>query len=155
MRTMVCYALAAAAICAPLASCVQSPPPAQALPAGPTPDEVADYARAQAQYRYAHAVGNSDAVMRALYTFSQIAREILSREDPRVLDAQVACESYRMAAPYSGNGVQTSFEPPFRYACADIEFRYVDATVAIRRDLAARAAAADLATIARAGVRAR
>ena len=56
-----------------------------------------------------------------------------------------------MAAAYSGNGVQTSFEPPFRFACADIEFRYVDATAAIRRDLAARTAAADLATIALAG----
>jgi hypothetical protein len=151
MRMMTCYALAVAATCAPFAACVQPAPPVQPVPAGPTPDEVADYATAQARYRYGQAVGDGDVVRSALYTFSQIPGEILSRQDPKLFAAQLVCESQREADADIRNGTSTSFEPRFRYECVDIEFRYTDATAAIRRDLEARAAAADQATIAQAG----
>lgn len=134
-----------------LVACAEQPPtPTYSLPAGPTPAEVDNYAAAQATYRSAQAVGNGDAVTQALYTFSQIPQEILSRQDPRLFDAQAACARYRVAETYPRNGMRTSFEPQFRYACVDIEFRYTDATEAIRKDLDARIAAADRAIIAKA-----
>jgi len=101
MRKSICPALTAAAACALLAGCAQHPTPVQALPPGPTPDEVADYARAQARYRSALASGDGDVVMRATNTFSLIAREVISRQDPKLFDAQVACERYRAAGPHN------------------------------------------------------
>src|SRR5262249_31699525 len=75
MGRVICLALNGAVACALLASCAQPPPPAQALPAGPTPGEVADYARAQAWCRSGLASGNGHVVMRATNTFQLIARE--------------------------------------------------------------------------------
>jgi hypothetical protein len=96
MRKMIGSALIAAAVSILLAACAQSPAPVQALPPGPTGDEVANYARAQAQYRAGLASGNGDVVMHATNTFSLIASEILSRQDPKLFDAQVLCERYRV-----------------------------------------------------------
>ncbi len=151
MRKMVCRASFAAAVtCALLTACAEQPAtPTYVLPAGPTPEEVADYTAAQVKYRSAD--GNGDAVMHALKTFSQISQEILARQDPRLFDAQLACERYRVAESYLGKGMQTSFEPHFRYACTGIELRYIDATAVIRKDLEERIAAADLAIIAQTG----
>ena len=95
-------ALTSAAVCALLAACAQAPAPVQPLPPGPTADEVADYARAQLQYRYGLASGNGDDVMHATNTFSLIAREVLSRQYPRLFDAQVLCERYLVAEPRVG-----------------------------------------------------
>ena len=64
-----------AAACAVLAACAQPAAPVQPLPPGPTPDEVADYTRAQMQYRSGLASGNGDAVAQATNTFLLIARE--------------------------------------------------------------------------------
>jgi len=96
---MIRSTLAAAAACALLAACAQPPPPIRPLPPGPTPEEVADYARALAQYRSALASGNGDAVMQSTNPFSLIAKEILSRQDPRLFDAEVVCRSYPVAGP--------------------------------------------------------
>ena len=90
------FAAAAAAL---LTACAQPPPPTRPLPPGPTPEEVADYARAVAQYRSALASGNGDVVMQATHTFSLIAQEILSRRDPRLFDAEVVCRRYPVAGP--------------------------------------------------------
>ena len=84
----------AAAFCALLTACAQPAPPVQPLPPGPTPQEVADYARALAQYRSGLVSGNGDIVTRATNTFSLIADEILSRQDPSLFDAWMACEKY-------------------------------------------------------------
>jgi hypothetical protein len=151
MRKITSRVLAAAATCALLAACAQPAPSVQALPVGPTLEEVVEYAAAQAKYRAAEAAGNGDAVTQALHTFSQISQEILSRQDPRLFEAQVVCERYRVGEPYIPNGMQTSFAPRFRYSCDDIELRFTDATEAIRRDLEERIAAADRAVIAQAG----
>jgi hypothetical protein len=51
-----------AAAWALLAACAQPPTQVQPLPPGPTPDEVADYTRAQAQYRAGLTSGNGDLV---------------------------------------------------------------------------------------------
>src|SRR5271165_7316183 len=139
-----------AAACAVLAACAQ-PAPVQPLPPGPTPDEVADYARAQAQYRSGLASGNGDVVMHATNTFSLIASEILSRQDPKLFDAQVLCERYRVAEPRDGGGLRSTFEPQFVEDCRRIDGRYNQETIAIRRDLEAKIAAADRATVAEAG----
>lgn len=147
MRTISCP-LSAAATCALLAACTLYEAPVQPLPAGPTSEEVADYDIAQAQYRYGQSVGNGDDVTQALCTFSQIPGEILSRQDPRLVAAQVECERYRVAAPYNFAGMRTTYEPEFRYACTNVQYRYTAATAAIRKDLEAKIAAADLATIA-------
>jgi len=48
-------------------------------------------------------------------------------------------------------GMQPAFEPQFVRACEDVEWRYNEAAMAIGRDLEARTAAADLATITQAG----
>ena len=108
-----------------------------------------DYARAQAQYRSA-ASGNDDLVIRAVNTFLSIPQEILSRQDPRLFDARVVCERYRVAGPHDPRDVRSTFEPQFVRDCEHIEWRYNQATIAIRRDLEARIAAADLAIIAQA-----
>ena len=89
--------------------------------------------------------------MRATNTFANISQEILSRQDPGLFDASVICERYRVAGPHDPRDVRSTFEPPFVRDCVNIDRRYNQATIAIRRDLEARIAAADLATIAQAG----
>ena len=66
---MVRPVLFATAACALFAGCAHAPPPVRALPPGPTPAEVIDYAIAQAQYRAAKASGNADVVAHAERTF--------------------------------------------------------------------------------------
>jgi len=139
---------AVAAACALLAGCAPSPAPVQAIPPGPTSDEVVNYATAQMQYRFGLATGNGDAVAEANETFRQIPREIFSRQDPKLFEAELVCERYRVAGPAAtGRSVPTPVEPQ----CQNIEWRYNEATNAIRQDLEARIAAADFATIAQAG----
>jgi hypothetical protein len=150
MRKMICPALIAAAACALLAACAQPATPVQALSPGATPEEVVDYAGAQAQYRSAQASGNDDVVMQAANTFLRIPQEILSRQDPRLFDARVVCERYRVAGPRDPRDVRSTFEPQFVQDCEHIDWRYNEATMAIRRDLEARITAADLATVAQA-----
>jgi len=134
-----------------LAACSQSPAPVQPLPPGRTADEVANYARAQAQYRAGLASGNGEVVMHATNTFSRIASEILSRQDPKLFDAQVLCERHRVAEPRDGGGLRSTFEPQFVQDCRRIDGRYNQETIASRRDLEAKIAAADRATVAEAG----
>ena len=150
MKKTICAALTVAAACVLLGACVQPPRPVQPLPPGPTPEEVADYARAQAQYRSALASGDDDAVMKATTTFLLISREILSRQDPRLFDAQMVCQSYRVAGSHNQPGTRTTYEPQFVQDCPSIDWRYDQATIDIRRDLEARILAADRATIAQA-----
>ena len=142
---------AVAAACALLAACTPFPTPVQAvqpIPPGPTPEEVANCATAQMQYRFGLATGNGKAVARANETFRQIPREIFYRQDPKLFEAEVVCERYRVAGPAAtGRSVSTPIDPQ----CQNIEWRYNEATNAIRRDLEARIAAADFATIAQAG----
>jgi len=151
MRKMICPALTAAAACSLFAACAQPSAPIQPLPSGPTLGEVADYARAQAQFRAAQASGDGDAVMQATNTFSLVAGEVLSRRDPTLFDAQVVCERYRVAGPHDRRDMQTTYEPQFGQDCRRIDWRYDQATIAIRRDLEARITAAERATIAQAG----
>jgi hypothetical protein len=138
-----------AAACAVLAAC--APAPVQPLPPGPTPDEVADYARAQARYRSGLASGNGDVVAQATNTFSLIASEILSRQDPSLFDARLVCERYRVSGPRDGGGLRSTYETQFVQDCQRVDGRYNQET-AIRRGLEARIAAADRATVAQAGV---
>jgi hypothetical protein len=142
---------AAVAACGLLAACSSYTAPVQAVqanPPGPTPDEVANYATAQMQHRFGLATGNGDAVAKANETFRQIAREIFSRQDPKLFEAEVICERYRVAGPTAAAGsVSTRTEPQ----CQNIEWRYNEATNAIRQDLESRIATADSATIAQAG----
>src|SRR6516165_6735806 len=135
MGKMTGPALTAAAVCALLAACAQPPTPVQALAPGPTPDEVADYARAQARYRSGLASGDGDLVIKATDTFSLIAQEVLSRQDPRLFEAQVVCERYRVAGPEYRRDTQTTYDPQFLQDCQRISRRYNQATMAIRRDL--------------------
>jgi hypothetical protein len=153
MRKTIGPAFTAAVVYALLAACAQAPAPIQPLPPGPTADEVADYARAQVQYRYGLASGNGDDVMQATNTFSLISREILSRQDPRLFDAQVLCEGYRVAASRDGSGLRSTYEPQFVQDCRRTDGRYNQETLAIRRHLEAKIAATGRATIreARAG----
>ena len=151
MRKMIDSAFTAAAACTLLAACAKPATPVQLLPPGPTPAEVADYARAQAQYRSALASGNDDVVMQATNTFSLIAEEILSRQDPRLFDAAVVCERYPSARPHDRRDTRSTYEPQFVQDCEHISSRYNQATIAIRRDLEATIAAADRATVAQAG----
>jgi hypothetical protein len=134
-----------------ITACAQPPPPVQALPPGPTPAEVIDYATAQAQYRAAKASGNADVVAQAENTFSGIFQEVLSRQDPGLADAWEVCERYRVAASHDQHDVRSTFEPPFVRDCENIDRRYDSATSAIRRDLEVRIATEDLATVAQAG----
>ena len=151
MKKMIGSALAAAAASVLLVACAQPSAPVQPLPPGPTPDEVADYARAQVQYRSALASGNGDSVMQATNTFSLIASEILFRQDPRLFDAQLVCEKYRVAGPRDRRDLRWSYEPQFVQDCQRINGRYNQETIIIRRDLESKIAAADRATIAEAG----
>jgi hypothetical protein len=126
---------AVVAACGLLAACASYTAPAQAVranPPGPTPDEVANYATAQMQHRFGLATGNGDVVAKANETFRQIAREIFSRQDPKLFEAEVICERYRVAGPTATAGsVSTRTEPQ----CQNIEWRYNEATNAIRQDL--------------------
>ena len=112
---------------------------------------MADYARAQANYRSGLASGNGDLVIKATDTFSLIAREVLSRQDPSLFDGQVACERHQVAGPQYRRDTQTTYDPQFVQDCQRLSWRYNQATMAIRRDLEARIAAADRATIAQGG----
>jgi hypothetical protein len=150
MKKMVRPILFATAACALFAGCAQPPPPVQALPPGATPAEVIDYATAQAQYRAAKASGNGDVVTHAENTFWGISQEILSRQDPGLVDAWEVCERYRVAAPHNQRDVRSTFEPQFVRDCGTIDRRYGAATSAIRRDLEARISGADRATVAQA-----
>jgi hypothetical protein len=150
MRGRICRAIIIAAGCALLAACAP-PTPVRALPPGATPQETADYARALAQYRWARASGNDDVAAQAVDTWSSIAEEILSRQDPGLFEARMVCERYRVAGPRDPPDVRSSFAPQFVRDCQHIDWRYNQATSAIRRDLEARIAAADLATLAQAG----
>jgi hypothetical protein len=151
MKKMLRPILFATATCALFSACVQPPPPVQALPPGATPEEVVDYATAQAQYRAAKASGNADVITQAEKTFLSISQEILSRQDPRLFDAWLVCKSYRQAGPRDPRDVRSTFVPQFARDCESIDRRYRLATSAIRRDLEASISAADLATVAQAG----
>jgi len=142
---------AVVAACGLLAACAPYTAPVQAVqanPPGPTPDEVANYATAQMQHRFGLATGNGDVVAKANETFRQIAREIFSRQDPKLFEAEVICERYRIAGPAATARSVPALTGP---ECQNIEWRYNEATNAIRRDLDARIATADTATIAQAG----
>src|SRR5437773_9068712 len=146
MRGGTCAAIIIAAACALLAACAP-PSPVRALPPGATPEEIADYARALAQYRAARASGNDDLVMQAVDTWSSIVEEILSRQDPALFEARRVCERYRVAGPQNPPDVRSTFTPQFVRDCQHIDWRYNQATSAIRRNVEARIAAADLAIV--------
>ena len=112
---------------------------------------MADYAGAQARYRSGLASGNGDIVAQATNTFSLIAQEILSRQDPSLFDAWVVCERYQVDGPRDQQDLRSTYQPPFVQDCRRIDSRYNQETIAVRRDLDARVAAADRATIAQAG----
>src|SRR5262249_24899396 len=135
IKTVPIGTIAVAAACALLAACTSYSAPAPAvetIPPGPTPEEVANYATAQMQYRSGLATGNGDVVARANETFRQIPREVFSRQDPTLFKAEVLCERYNVARPAATDrGVPTLIEP----RCQNIEWRYNEATNAIRRDL--------------------
>jgi len=150
MRKLIRVALTGAAACVLPGACAQPPKPVQALPPGPTAEEVADYARAQTQYRSALASGDGDAEMQATNTFLLIAQEILSRQDPRLFDAQIVCRSYRVAGSRNQPGTRTTYQPQFVRDCQSIDWRYNQATIDIRRDLEAKILAADRQTVAQA-----
>src|SRR5437773_5610088 len=99
MRGGICAAIVIAAAGALLAACAPPPTPVRALPPGANPEEVADYARALAQYRWARAAGNDDVLTQAVDTWSGISEEILSRQDPALFEARRVCERYRVAGP--------------------------------------------------------
>ena len=148
MRGGICLVVIIAAACALLAAC--APTPVRTLPPGATPEEIADYARALARYRAAQASGNDDVVTQAVDTWSGIAQEILSRQDPGLFEAHTVCERYRVAGPQDPPDLRSTFAPQFVRDCQHIDWRYNQATRAIRRDLEARIAAADLATVVQA-----
>ena len=150
MRGGSCRAIIIAAGCALLAACAPPPTAVRALPPGATPEEIADYARALAQYRAARASGNDDLVMQAVDTWSSISEEILSRQDPALFEARMVCERYRVAGPQNPPEVRSTFAPQFVRDCQHVDRRYNQATSAIRRDLEERIAAADLARVAQA-----
>src|SRR5437868_853354 len=149
MRGGICPTIMIAA-CALLAACAPPPTPVRALPPGATPEEVADYARALVRYRWAQASGNDDVVTQAVDTWSSIAEEILSRQDPGLFEARLVCERYRVAGPRDPPDMRSTFAPQFVRDCQPIDRRYNQATSAIRRDFEAKIAAADLATVAQA-----
>ena len=151
MKKMVRPIVLTAAACALLAGCAQPPPPVQALPPGATSAEVIDYAMAQAQYRAAKASGNGDVVTHAENTFQGISQEILSRQDPGLVDAWEVCERYRVEGSHDQRDVRSTFEPQFVRDCLNIDRRRDAATSVIRRDLEAQIADADLRTVAQAG----
>ena len=69
-----------------------------------------------------------------------------------MFDAQVVCERYQVGGPRNGRGPQSTYETQFVQDCQRVDGRYGQETIAIRRDLEARIAAADRATVAQAGV---
>ena len=149
IKTVLIGHLAVAATCVLLAACEPNLPPVQAsqpIPPGPTPGEVAELATAQMRYRQGLATGDGNAVATANETFRQIPREIFSRQYPTLFDAKLVCERNQVAGP-TATGVASPFGPQ----CRNIEWRYKEATTAIRQDLEARIAAADYATIAQGG----
>jgi hypothetical protein len=87
------------------------------------------------------------------YTRRQISAEILSRQDSRLFDAHLVCESYLIPGPRDLRAISGAVAPPLAGACSGIAWRYDDATAAIRGDLEARIVAADRATIAEAELR--
>jgi hypothetical protein len=99
------------------------------------------------RYRQGLATGDGNAVATANETFRQIPREIFSRQYPTLFDAKLVCERNQVAGP-TATGVASPFGPQ----CRNIEWRYKEATTAIRQDLEARIAAADYATIAQGGI---
>jgi hypothetical protein len=100
------------------------------------------------RYRLGLATGNGDAVAAANETFRKISREIYSRQDPRLFEAEVVCERYWVAGPAAtGRSTSSLLEPQ----CQNIKWRYNEATIVIRQNLESRIAAADFATIAQAG----
>src|SRR5438093_792038 len=111
MRGGICAAIVIAAACAMLVACAPPPTPVRALPPGATPEEIADYARALAQYRAARASGNDDVLMQAVDTWSGISEEILSRQDPGLFEAHMVCERYRVAGPQNPPDLQSIFPP--------------------------------------------
>jgi hypothetical protein len=139
---------AAYALLAACASYTAPVPAVQAIPPGPTLNEVASYATAQTQYRSGRASSNGDAVAEGNETLGQIAREIFSRQDPKLFEAEVVCERYRVAKPAATSSSVPTFVKP---QCQSIEWRYNEATNAIRQDLQARITATDAAIIAQAG----
>jgi hypothetical protein len=150
MRGGICSAIIIVAAGALLAACAPPPTPVRALPPGATPEEVADYARALAQYRWARASGNDDVVTQAVDTWSGISEEILSRQDPGLFEGRIVCERYRISAPRDPSDARSTVAPQFVRDCQDIDRRYNQATSAIRRDLEAKIAAVDLAIVAQA-----
>jgi len=88
--------------------------------------------------------------MQATNTFLLISGEILSRRDPTLFDAQIACQSYRVGGPHNQPGTRAAYEPQFSQDCRSIDWRYNQATIDIRRDLEARLRAADSAIIVQA-----
>jgi hypothetical protein len=139
-----CRRLAAGVLGLFSAACAAPPPPAP-LPPGPTNAETADFATAQMLYRAGNASGNGDEVSGAADTLAQIPREILSRRDPRLFDAVVVCERYRVAGL---GAAPPTVDPQLARACQSTERRYSVESAAIRADLQARVAADDLATVA-------
>ena len=76
------------------------------------------------------------------------SKRFLLRLDPKLFEAEVICERYRIAGPAATARSVPALTGP---ECQNIEWRYNEATNAIRRDLEARIADADFATIAQAG----
>src|SRR6266446_7836825 len=128
MRGGICPAIIIAAACALLAACAPPRTPVRALPPGSTPEEVADYARALARHRWARASGNDDVVTQAVDTWSGIAEEILSRQDPGLFEARMVCERNRVAGLQDPPDVRSTFAPQFVRDCQHIDWRYNQAT---------------------------
>ena len=135
-----------------LTSCAPPPTPVP-IPLGATPQELVDYATAQAQYRAAKASGNGDIAKHADITIASIAQEILSRQDSRLMDAWIVCERYGLAGPQDRPDMRSTFEPQFARDCRLIGRRYQVSTNAIRRDLAAKIATTDLSVVTQATAR--
>jgi hypothetical protein len=144
-RRRFCAALGAIAVLA--AGCAPVPPtgPTPPLPPGPTAAEIADFATAQMHYRYGLATGNDDLVAAASRTLAAVPREVFARADPRLFDAELVCER---SSPRLTNPNRQLPPVPFAVRCEDVEWRYREATIAIRREIEAQIAAAQSATIA-------
>jgi hypothetical protein len=118
--------------------------PRRCRPARPTPKWPTLPPR-KWRYRAGKASGDADEAIAAADTLLQIPREILSRKDPRLFDAVVVCERYRLARP---GGAPPTADPQLARACQPIDRRYAAETAAIRANLQARVAGDDLATVA-------
>jgi hypothetical protein len=84
---------------------------------------VVDYGWAVAQYRSGLASGNDDTVTRATNTFSLIAEEILSRQDPSLFDAWMVCERYPADGQRDQRGLRSTYQPQFVQDCRRIDGR--------------------------------